>query len=198
MDTEKSVGITIAADGLTCRHDFNSSFGTAIANTHVTNGCWYYEVTLATKGLLQIGWVNGKFNPAPEDGLGVGDCINSYAVDLYRLVKWHGNEERSEGMPYGGNKKWKVGDVIQCYVDLEKKNMSFGINGKNLGLAFPNVDVGEGLYPAFSAGTEEECKFNFGLRKFQYPPPHPYCGMEEARNKKKRKKVKQEIRRQRR
>lgn len=38
---------------------------------------------------------------------------------------------------------WQIGDVIGCYIDLAKREISFARNGKSLGVAFTNIPVGE-------------------------------------------------------
>jgi len=57
--------------------------------------------------------------------------------------------------------------------------MSFGYNGKLLGVAFTNFHLGpDGLYVALSMNLENECRFNFGQvdeydcsYRFVYQPP---------------------------
>jgi hypothetical protein len=41
--------------------------------------------------------------------------------------------------------------------------MSFGFNGKFLGVAFENFDIGNGIYAAISTNLENECRLNFGI-----------------------------------
>jgi hypothetical protein len=43
-----------------------------------------------------------------------------------------------------------VGDVIGSVLDVESKTISFYRNGKDMGVAFNNVNIGDGLYPAAS------------------------------------------------
>ena len=42
------------------------------------------------------------------------------------------------------------GDIIGSVLDLEAKTISFYRNGKDMGVAFTNIVIGEGLYPAAS------------------------------------------------
>lgn len=77
-------------------------------------GKWYYEVEMLSDNLFQIGWVNDRFVPDPLDGKGVGDCSNSWAVDLYRNAKWHEMEDgMATRLPYGGDRKWEAGGILQ-------------------------------------------------------------------------------------
>jgi Kip1 ubiquitination-promoting complex protein 1 len=52
----------------------------------------------------------------------------SYAYDGSRCCKW--NKEIST--TYG--KRWKTGDVVGCYLDLDDGLMSFSLNGEFLGV----------------------------------------------------------------
>jgi len=67
-------------------------------DTLLRRGFWFFEVTLLTEGLMQIGWADGRFTPESESGDGVGDDHHSWAYDGYRQLRWHGE---SEGAPYG-------------------------------------------------------------------------------------------------
>ena len=94
---------------------------------------------------------------------GVGDDSSSYAYDGYRNVLWHGKKKE-----YG--KLWDKGDVIGCCLDMDKRTMSFYLNGAFLGNASDNVDVGENhaYFPACSLSKKEKCVFNFGQTPFVY------------------------------
>ena len=49
-------------------------------------GRWFYECTLLSDGLMQIGWADCSFRCDPVCGQGVGDHLHSWAVDGLRLV----------------------------------------------------------------------------------------------------------------
>ena len=68
-----------------------SSFVSIRANTAVFSDTFYYEVTLLSDGLMQIGWcsINTTFNNSD----GVGDSTNSYAYDGFRVEKWNVEHE---------------------------------------------------------------------------------------------------------
>jgi len=179
MDPNKGSGIYIAEDGLLCRHSFSAVFGSAICSHPVTKGKWYFELELLTSGLFQFGWATSDFSPSPEGGNGVGDDKNSWAVDLKRHAKWHENEHGALCQPYGEGITLKAGDILQAFIDIEGREMSFGFNGKDLGIAFPEFHLGsDGLYVALSMNLENECRFNFGdgsgNRNFAYLPPPGY------------------------
>ena len=39
--------------------------------------------------------------------------------------------------------KQQIGDIIGCYLDLNKREVSFSRNGHDLGVAFTGIPVGE-------------------------------------------------------
>jgi len=171
MDPIRSAMIHISLDGTICRHEFSGAFGTAISSHFVTKGKWYYEIEPLTNGLFQVGWVNDKFKPEPEEGIGVGDDKNSWGVDLKKHTKWHLNDDGSVRLPYAKEVDAESSGIIQCYLDLDNRTMSFGFNGKFLGVAFENFDISNGIYAAISTNLENECRMNFGTTSpFSFDP----------------------------
>jgi len=172
MDIDKSVNVDIASNGLLCKSQFNTLFSSCIANRSVSKGNWYWEVELRSSGLYQIGYVNEKFVANPEEGAGVGDDENSWAVDLYRQKKWHKYNDNITSVRFGEDiENWEKGGILQCWISLDtSKVMTFGYNGKVIGPAFENFDIGQGLYPAFSANRRNGCLFNFGDTPFKFCP----------------------------
>lgn len=57
------------------------------ANTAVFKGRYYYEVTLKTRGLMQIGWCTLATPFNNENG--VGDDATSFSYDGFRMKKWN-------------------------------------------------------------------------------------------------------------
>lgn len=74
-------------------------------------GRWFYEITLLTDGLMQIGWADSLFKCA-VCGQGVGDHPHSWAFDGMRSKKWCVTCES-----YG--RRWRVGDVVGVLVDTD-------------------------------------------------------------------------------
>jgi len=102
----------------------------------------YYEVQLVTGGLAQIGWAaifETAFQPNNDTGDGVGDDASSYAYDGSRGFTFHNGQEQvyptlsKQNTP---TTTWKSGDVIGCYYDMTRGEISFALNGKDLGIAF--------------------------------------------------------------
>jgi hypothetical protein len=138
------------------------------------SGVWYYEVTVLTAGVMQIGWADASFEGSALRGNGVGDDANSWAYDGCRQYRWHGTSDSWGTL-------WKPGDVVGCLVDLRKSNltMSFSINGSfaaPMGVAFRGLNFAGGLCPALSYSRGERLVVNFGSggRPFAFPPPVPF------------------------
>ena len=104
---------------LTLDVEAKSSFVSVRANTCVFSDTFYYETTLLTDGLMQIGWcsINTRFTSSD----GVGDSPNSYAYDGYRVEKW--NVEHSN---FG--QRWAVGDVIGSLINLNTREILYWRN----------------------------------------------------------------------
>jgi GTPase SAR1 family protein len=163
-DEYKTKAIKISHDRLSARLDI-ATFETVAANVSVTKGKWYYEVKLYTDGIMQIGWASLqtlKTGINPDEGTGVGDDDFSYAGDLNRNKAWHGG-----GKVYG-NVKWKAGDILGCYLDLDKGQILFALNGVQQGVAFENVVAGDGLFPAMTMSNNQQVRFNFGTEPFAH------------------------------
>lgn len=142
----------------------------------------YYEVTLITGGLAQIGWASltggrsmadsskvaaaeaaasasatnaGGFTPNNDLGDGVGDDAYSFGVDLSRGLKFHGGEDWA----FGSNSKWKPGDRLGCSWKKSSGEIAFTLNGQSLddasnSAAFINKSF-QYLFPAFSCNQGE-------------------------------------------
>ena len=125
----------------------------------------YYEVTLVTAGLAQIGWATlvgvTPFAPNNDIGDGVGDDEGSFALDGSRQLKFHAGKE----MPYPLS--WNKGDRLGCYLNVKEGTIGFSLNGEEYGIAF-ELDEALNLVPAFSCNegeilqlhtTRSDCKY---------------------------------------
>jgi hypothetical protein len=154
----------ISADGYTVR----GHYGTVFLPLGVTKGKWYYEVTLKTAGSMEVGWASSntieRYNTFVRTGYAEDDF--SYAVDLSVQTACHGGSK-----PYGP--KWKIGDVIGCFIDLDspRGKILFSVNGKSCGLAFENIQAQEGFFPAVSLAEAQQLQLNIGQEPFKYTPP---------------------------
>jgi len=117
----------------------------------------YYEVHLETAGgLHQVGWANLRdFKPNTETGDGAGDDAASYAMDASRRLTFHAGKEEAYGVSSSTTTS-KAGDVLGCLYDTSAKELSYSLNGKDLGVAFTLTDGDhQPLVPALSANQGE-------------------------------------------
>lgn len=121
------------------------------------SGLWFYEVTMLTDGLMQIGYIDADFAPDPVQGQGVGDHASSWAFDGYRCKKW--NVSSSD---YG--EAWRAEDVVGVLLDTDRMELSFFLNGKFLGVAFSGIPMTQTsrVCPAASINVDQAAQFNFG------------------------------------
>ncbi|XP_025196561.1 ryanodine receptor 2-like, partial [Melanaphis sacchari] len=78
---------------------------------------YQYEVQLNSNGPMRIGWATQKCTFTDDQG--VGETENSYGFDGYRLEKWNTSNARTYG------RKWRVGNIIGCTIDLKKNSIEF-------------------------------------------------------------------------
>ncbi len=145
-----------------------NAFSTVRGNCSVTKGRWYFEVTLLTQGLMQIGWLEAD----ADIGATVGDTRTSWSVDLFRRLRWH--NERCQ--PLTSVRRWTCGDVVGCGIDLDQGTMLFTFNGRSLTdvlgneCFFSDIHPGRPLCPAVSLRPGNACLFNFGSAAFKFKP----------------------------
>ncbi|XP_065827958.1 uncharacterized protein [Oscarella lobularis] len=173
--------ITIASDRMKVRNE-SWTFETVIANRSVGFSSdvtgWYYEATLNTSGIMQIGWASPKATFRPEKGIGVGNCNFSHAFDGGRGQAWNSQPKvHLGGKDYG--KRWQEGDVLSCLLD-STGTVSFWLNGENLGEAFQGIDTDDVWHPALSLCTEQQCSLNFGYEPLRYEPPEGFKSVSAA------------------
>ena len=156
----------------------------------------YYEVTIRTGGLAQIGWAyacSGNagggnkpdasadlrtirlFRPNSDTGDGVGDDDSSFGYDGYRGLAFHAGEEKA----VLSSASWKDGDVVGCTYNVAEGIVSYSLNGKDIGVEFEvegesKTDVGSDsaaavLFPAASLNQGEMVQMNVGPN-FNFAP----------------------------
>ncbi|GET93735.1 ubiquitin-protein ligase, putative [Leishmania tarentolae] len=154
-------------------------FETVTGDCAVGAGSWYFEVTLRTQGLMQIGWMQ-KGEAPHGNGHGVGDSSTSWSVDLFRRVMWHRGVPEPVNIP----RRWAAGDVVGCAVDMAHGELSFFLNGRPItGISalesespltetctFHGIPQGFYYVPAVSLRSGGAVSFNFGSTPFKYKP----------------------------
>ncbi|XP_015791700.1 RING finger and SPRY domain-containing protein 1 [Tetranychus urticae] len=157
--------LKISPNGLIARCD-SASFESVRCTFQVDEGIWYYEVTIITSGVMQIGFATKSSRFLNHEGHGIGDDEYSIAYDGCRQLIWH------EAHPYQfKHGSWKQGDILGCLLDLVNLKIIFSLNG----VAMPPVNhVFQNAVKGFFAGASlmsfQECIFNFGREPFKYPP----------------------------
>lgn len=135
----------------------------------VSKDCWYYEVQLVTEGIMQIGWATRDSKFFNHEGFGIGDDQYSIAYDGCRQLVWH----NAQSTPIG-HSPWKANDVLGCLLDIDRRECVFSLNGSPLQSsicsAIFNSTKESGFFAAASFMTYQQCRFNFGLTEFIYPP----------------------------
>ena len=158
----------IVMDGLQLQSKSDFSTAVLVLDKEIPSSAQgiYYEVTLVTGGLAQIGWATlvGDLTFEPNDlvGDGVGDDAASYAVDGSRQLKFHAGEETAFG------KTWKAGDRLGCYFEPSTGHLSFSLNGKDMGVAFTTKL--SSLFPAMSCNQGEILELHTKPEECKYTP----------------------------
>ena len=158
--------LKISPNGLEARCDVYS-FESVRCTFQVDSGSWYYETTVITTGVMQIGWATKDSTFLNHEGYGIGDDEYSLAYDgCRRLIWYNGKTEKHHDRPC-----WKAGDILGCLLDMNKLEIIFSINGVPLK---PCVQVFKtvrsGFFAAASFMSFQQCLFNFGNVPFKYPP----------------------------
>lgn len=111
-----------------------ANFG--VVSNNMNKNKYYYEVSLESQELFQIGIANNKmvFNVDGINEQGCGDDKFSWSVDLYRLKSWHNGAPRNYAPK--NQKQWKIADRIGVGLDLSKKCIEFFFNGTSMGIAY--------------------------------------------------------------
>ncbi|WAR12279.1 RSPRY-like protein, partial [Mya arenaria] len=90
--------LKIAPNGLDARCDA-SSFESVRTTFQVDSGVWYYEVTIVTAGVMQIGWATKDSSFLNHEGYGIGDDEFSIAYDGCRQRIWYGAHSQPHKHP---------------------------------------------------------------------------------------------------
>ncbi|XP_072836705.1 RING finger and SPRY domain-containing protein 1 [Pogona vitticeps] len=157
--------LKISPHGLEARCDA-SSFESVRCTFCVDSGVWYYEVTVITSGVMQIGWATKDSKFLNHEGYGIGDDEYSCAYDGCRQLIWYNARSKPHSHPC-----WKEGDTIGFLLDLQDKKMIFYLNGNQLPAEKQVFSSAvSGFFAAASFMSYQQCEFNFGAKPFRYPP----------------------------
>lgn len=169
--------LKISPTGLEARCDA-SSFESVRCTFCVSSGVWYYEVTVLTAGVMQIGWATKDSKFLNHEGYGIGDDEYSYAYDGCRQLTWH----CAQSMPHH-HRPWVPGDVLGLLIDLEKGKVRFSLNGDEIEKDF-RARLGDGFFAGASFMSFQHCIFNFGAQPFKFPPKASFKSFNDHANMK--------------
>lgn len=159
--------LKISPDGLEARCDAYS-FESVRCTGQAHTGIWYYEVTIITPGVMQIGWATKDSNFLNHEGYGIGDDKFSIAYDGCRRLIWYNARSEAQHLV-----RWCPGDVLGCLLDLDNLRTMFSVNGHSIWLPPANyvfTKAKTGFFAAASFMSFQQCRFNFGSKPFQFPP----------------------------
>lgn len=116
----------------TCQSRANWQGGRA--NVGVKKGKYYFEVTIIN-GLARMGWCTNGHSP-----ISVGSDQQAYGYGGTGKKAFNGQFTN-----YGY--EMRNSDVVGCMIDLNKREISYSLNGEFLGVAFNNVRSDIAWYP---------------------------------------------------
>ncbi|KAK7583785.1 hypothetical protein V9T40_004748 [Parthenolecanium corni] len=158
--------LKLSPDGIEARCDAYS-FESVRCTFQINHGVWYYEATILSSGVMQIGWATMDSLFRNHEGYGIGDDECSISYDGCRQQLWYTalNESVDSRPP------WQPGDVVGCLISVTEEYVCFYLNGH---LVTKNSQLfstaRSGFYAAASFMTFQHCRFNFGHKPFKYPP----------------------------
>ncbi|XP_046359890.1 RING finger and SPRY domain-containing protein 1-like [Haliotis cracherodii] len=161
--------LKISASGVEARCDA-SSFESVRCTFQVDAGVWYYEVTIVTAGVMQIGWATKDSKFLNHEGYGIGDDEFSMAYDGCRQLIWY----NADSEPHL-QECWAPGDVLGLLLDVDSQKLIFYLNGDPLP-PFTQLFTyaRSGFFAAASFMSFQQCEFNFGAKPFSFPPNVPF------------------------
>ncbi|CAB3407581.1 unnamed protein product [Caenorhabditis bovis] len=160
--------LKIGPDGLEARCDV-SSFESVRCTFEVIDGVWYYEATVLTSGVMQIGLATKRSRFLNHEGYGIGDDASSVAYDGCRQLIWYNARSTRHEHP-----NWQSGDTVGILLDIPNGEVAFYLNGVRLKEAnrefLANRLPSEGVFAAASFMSFQQCRFNFGATRFKFNP----------------------------
>nr|CAD7412483.1 unnamed protein product [Timema poppensis] len=159
---DRGSALAVTPDGLRCQSREQKEWHGCRATKGVQGkGKYYYEATVTDEGLCRANLDLGTDRFGFGFG-GTGKKSNNKQFDSY-------------GDSFG------MHDVIGCFLNLDKGEISFSKNGVHLGTAFtiPQQIKASALFPAVVL-KNAEMSFNFGAQPFKYPPGEGYIALCEA------------------
>lgn len=146
--------VTTSENNLT---DYKATITTVLGSSAIS----YYEALLLSSGFMSIGWTTkeAEFSQWRQ----VGADRHSIGFDGFHKCAWHNNQ------CHFVSTSWKVGDIIGCSVDSDKKVFTFYLNGTEVLTTSTTGHFSTLKYvPAVSLTKDQLCCLNFGQTAFKY------------------------------
>uniref|UniRef100_A0A146LYJ7 RING finger and SPRY domain-containing protein 1 n=2 Tax=Lygus hesperus TaxID=30085 RepID=A0A146LYJ7_LYGHE len=162
--------LKISPDGLEARCDAYT-FESVRCTFPVVEGSWFFEATLLSPGVMQIGWATKHSKFLNHEGYGIGDDEHSLAYDGCRELLWH--NAKSTPVP---DSQWSDGDTVGCLLQIATPSVpitkvTFYLNGRMVASTQINFKTTSNeFYAGASFMSFQQCRFNFGSRRFLHPP----------------------------
>lgn len=156
---DRGNALAVTPDGLKCQsREFKEWHGCRCTTGVKNKGKYYFEAIVTDEGLCRVGWSTEK-------------AVLDLGTDRFGFG-FGGTGKKSNNKQFDDyGEAFGMHDVIGCFLDLNKMEISFTKNGKNLGLAFkvPDSLRNETFYPAVVL-KNAEMSFNFGATDFKFKP----------------------------
>lgn len=111
-DEDTSDNLKISPDGMEARND-TLTFESVRSTCQVDSGVWFYEVTLLTKGIMQIGFASKSSFFLNQQGCGIGDDQYSVGYDGCRNLVWYNASHSSVR-----HSTWKEGKYCRFFISV--------------------------------------------------------------------------------
>lgn len=166
---DRGSALAVTPDGLRCQCREPKEWHGCRANKGVQgNEKFFFEAIVTDEGLCRVGWSTNQASldlGTDKFGFGFGGTgkkSNAKQFDSY-------------GESFG------MHNVIGCYLNLSKGEISFSKNGVTLGVAFTlnAQQKSQTYYPAVVL-KNAEMSFNFGAQPFKHPPSNDYIAVASA------------------
>ncbi len=168
---DRGNALAVTPDGLKCQsREFKEWHGNRCTTGVKNKGKYYFEATVTDEGLCRVGWSTEK-------------AVLDLGTDRFGFG-FGGTGKKSNNKQFDDyGDAFGMHDVIGCFLDLSKLEISYSKNGKSLGVAFriPDNLRNETFYPAVVL-KNAEMSFNFGAADFKFKPPNDWLAICKAEN----------------
>lgn len=163
----------LSNNDLTINFDTGKQGGSVFATKAVTNGKWYWEIT-----------IDEECYSKPDTPIGTpamfGVCDTNISANVrdsgsrgyYPFAKW-----KYPGPEKYGNGISSKGTVISVLLDMDEKKLEFWCNGISQGVACNDLGGASKVYPEMRYSTSNwssKVTANFGASPFKYSIPKGY------------------------